>query len=359
MSPHLKRLNKLQQFLTEWNIDTLLVEHPIDLYYLTGMDLSCGTIIITENKAQLIVDGRYIEMCQKQSPISAILPDKNLLQNILDLTSTPLPIIGFDSETIPYQRYLELQKIIGRPLTPIEGPVKQLRQIKDALEINLLREAAQLGAKGFDLICSFLSSGISESEIGIELEIFWKKQGGKKTAFDPIIAFGPNSSIPHHRAGNARLKKGQPVLIDIGVTKEHYNSDMTRVIFFGTPDPKMKEIYQIVQEAQQAAIDACQAGVPIGSLDAIARDIISRAGYGNNFTHSLGHGVGLEIHEAPGIRNKPPYSQKSLEPGMVITIEPGIYLPGLGGVRIEDTLVITNSGYENLTNRTTEMLVYK
>jgi Xaa-Pro aminopeptidase len=163
--------------------------------------------------------------------------------------------------------------------------------------------------------------------------------------------------MPHYRASKGKLEKGQPIQIDIGVIDRHYHSDMSRVVFFGKPSSEMRKIYDIVLKAQLAALNQCRPGIKIGDLDQTAREIISKAGYGDKFTHSLGHGVGLEIHESPLLRNKPPHSEEFLQPGMVITIEPGIYLSGIGGVRIEDTVVITDDGYENLTNRPKEMLI--
>lgn len=161
--------------------------------------------------------------------------------------------------------------------------------------------------------------------------------------------------MPHYRAGNTKLKQGMPILIDIGVNYRHYHSDMTRVVFLGEPDPKLKTIYHIVEKAQKEALQLCKPGTLIGELDRAARGYIESQGYGDHFGHGLGHGVGLEIHELPNVRNKPPFNSMVLLPGMVITIEPGIYIPDIGGVRIEDTIVITENGHENLTERSKEL----
>lgn len=175
-----------------------------------------------------------------------------------------------------------------------------------------------------------------------------EKKGGQGVAFEPIIAFGENSAIPHHRASETRLSQGMTVLIDIGVKWKGYHSDMTRTLFWGEPPEIMREIYDIVQEAQMRALTICKPGTLIGELDSAARDYITSKGYGEKFLHSLGHGVGLEIHEWPLIRKREPYQSLPLQAGMVITIEPGIYLSNIGGVRIEDTIVITPTGYEIL-----------
>ena len=198
-------------------------------------------------------------------------------------------------------------------------------------------------------VLSLLKEEISEAELALELEFFWKKRGAKKLAFDPIIAFGANSSMPHYRAGLAKLQSHTSILIDIGVVLSHYHSDMTRVVHFGTPTSVIEKIYSIVEEAKARALALCCPGTLVGELDRAARDWIASQGYGERFTHSLGHGVGLDIHEPPTIRDSGLYRTLPLQPGMVITIEPGIYLPGIGGVRLEDTVLITENGHENLT----------
>ena len=354
-----ERLKKLQPLLKGASCEGLLIEDPTNLYYLTGLNLSSGTLLVHAKGALLAIDGRYYEMCKKSSPFPVHLKEKDeTLMTLLDKPELKsVKTIAFNTDTTSYERFQQLQKEIENlSLKPIDNPVAKLRSIKDPSEIDTLREAAQLGSEGFDFVCSLLKEGISEAEIALELEIFWKRKGGKGIAFDPIIAFGPNSSMPHYNVGNERLKKGTSVLIDIGVTLQHYHSDMTRVVFFGKPDPEILVTYDIVQKAQQKALTLCRPGTRIGDLDAAARDFISQEGYGEHFSHGLGHGIGLEVHESPSLRNKPPYDKMPLEAGMVITIEPGIYLPGIGGVRIEDTIVIEPDGHENLTNRPTEPL---
>jgi Xaa-Pro aminopeptidase len=304
------------------------------------------------------VDGRYIELCKNKSPFPVILSDSTTFESVLGTADfSNIKKMAFDSDKTSYKNYEQLQKIISTlskndremQLIPIDAPLKLQRSIKDDNEIKLLREAAQLGSKGFEFLRELIKEGISEKECAIELEIFWKKLGSKGVAFDPIIAFGPNSSIPHYRAGKEKLKKDQIILLDLGVNYQHYHSDMTRVIFFGKPNHLLHEIYDIVKNAKQAALDLCKPGTTLGELDRAARDVIAQGGYADKFIHSLGHGVGLDIHEYPTVKNAPPFAQIPLEKGMVITIEPGIYLPGIGGIRLEDTVVITENSYENLS----------
>ncbi len=347
--------NKRIEALQKTNETALLIDDPINMYYLTGMELTAGKVLVHKNGAYLIVDSRYFEACSKKSPISVVLSKPDTVWELL--ASNGLKKLAFSSEKTSFQQYVELQKtaqIKNIELIPANRPVETLRLIKDKYEIDLLRDAASVGSAGFDFVCTLLREGITEVEIAVELEIFWKRRGSKGLGFDPIIAFGHNSSMPHYRPGNTQLLFGQPVLIDIGVNWKHYHSDMTRVVFFGNPDPRIETIYEIVREAQERALHICKPGTTIGELDDAARGFINSKGYGDQFTHNLGHGVGLEIHEAPTVRNIPPHGEMQLKPGMVITIEPGIYLPDVGGVRIEDTVVITGEGHENLTKRSTQ-----
>lgn len=354
------RLNALKQTLQKSGTDALLIEDPINLFYMTGLELSAGKLLVHSKGADLLVDGRYLEACKKQSPfpVKAIEPP-----NFETLLGSPefshIHKLGFDSEKTTYKTYESLQKIAKKltnekrqlELVPVDGPLKLQRAIKDSGEIQVLREAASLGSQGYDFVCSLLKEGITEQECAAELEIFWKRRGSKAVGFDPIIAFGANSSMPHYRAGKEKLKTGDTVLIDIGVNLKHYHSDMTRVVFFGQPDTRILAIHAIVQKAQQAALKLCRPGITLGELDQAARDVIAESGHAEHFPHSLGHGVGLEIHEYPALKNSPPFASVPLAKGMVVTIEPGIYLPGIGGVRIEDTVVITENGHENLTLR--------
>lgn len=349
------RLQRLRLLLGSLPCDALLIEHPTDLLYLTGLELSAGKLLISKRDACLIIDGRYFEGCSQQSLYPVVLLKDDSLKEWV--ANSQIRHLGFDQQQTTYHAFLNLSKLAAElkspayclEIIPVESPVQKLRLIKDEDEIECMRKAAKLGYQGYEFVVSLLKEGISEADLALELEFFWKKRGAKKLAFDSIIAFGPHSSMPHYRAGSARLQAHTSVLIDIGVVLNHYHSDMTRVAFFGEPPPVIRTIYAIVEEAKNRAIALCRPGTLIGDLDRTARDFISSKGYGDNFTHSLGHGVGLDIHEPPLVREKGPYSKIPLEAGMVITIEPGIYLPHIGGVRLEDCILITEKGHENLT----------
>lgn len=354
------RLHILQKSIQKASCDALLIEDPTNIFYMTGLELSSGKLLVHAKGAHLLVDGRYLELCEKRSPFPVVLFEDCFFESLLNsLDFSHIQKIGIDSEKVTYKNYELLKKNMKNgskehrfvELVPVDAPLKLQRAVKDANELQALREAATLGSEGFDFLVHLLKEGISEQECALELEIFWKKRGSKSVAFDPIIAFGPNSSMPHYRAGQERLKNGQVVLLDIGVNLKNYHSDMTRTIFFGEPDKHLLAVHAVVQEAQRAALAICRPNTTCGELDKVAREIIAEKGYAAHFTHSLGHGVGLDIHEYPTLKNTPPFGAIPLSEGMVITIEPGIYLPGIGGIRIEDTVVITKSGYENLTLR--------
>ncbi len=354
-----QRLEKLKELLLNEECDGIIVDDSINLFYLTGLFLSAGKLLVHPKGATLLVDSRYIELCKSNSPFPVELSTKNTGMNDL-IKGSEIKRLAFNSDNTSYGEFKKLESEFGHlSLKPIGNPVLKLRAVKDPGEIEILKEAAALGSEGYDYLVEMLKEGISENELAIELEIFWKRRGSKAIAFDPIIAFGSNSSMPHYRVGQRKLNTGEAVLIDIGVNLNHYHSDMTRVVFFGDPDPKIASIYEIVLKAQELALENCRPGTPIAELDASARTYIEQKGYGENFTHSLGHGVGLEIHELPLIRSQSPGADTQLEEGMVVTIEPGIYLPGIGGVRIEDTVAITRDGYENLTNRSKELSIIR
>jgi Xaa-Pro aminopeptidase len=344
------RLDRLHALMEKESLPAYLVTHPIDLYYLTGQDLSRGKLLLTDSTQALIVDGRYFEACRASCSLPVFMEEENRLLSLLGKNQT----LGVDSEHTTVDEYQSLKATLqkqGLDLRPVKSLVKLLRVFKDAEEVDLLRQAAELGSLGFDYVKTLIKEGIQESDLSLELELFWRRKGAEETAFPPIIAFGANSSMPHYKAGKERLNKNMPVLVDIGVTYNHYHSDMTRVIFYGEVHPKLKEIRGIVEEASERALEILKPGVAIGNIDALARSHISASGYGEFFTHSLGHGIGLEVHEFPTLKQNAVYGKIIVQEGMVFTIEPGIYLPGIGGVRLEDTVLITADGYENLTKR--------
>lgn len=337
------RLKKLQNLLKEKSLEGCVIDHTVDLFYLTGLQLSLGRLIVTQKEASLFVDGRYFEMCLKKSPVPT---KKNSIEAIKSYLKD-LKSVGFDSAITSVENYEALQKLCPVKLTKLPCPLKLIRAIKDAQESLALKKSAALLWKGFLHIKKMLKEGLTERAVAKEFEIYMLKQGASKLAFEPIIAFGKNSAMPHYRAGTGRLKKGDSVLIDIGVVVDHYHSDMTRVIHFGKTNPKLIALEKVVRCAHKAALNLCRPGEKVKQLDLAAREEMRKAGVEDLFVHSLGHGVGLEIHEFPRVKQDGEDKDVVLEAGMVITIEPGLYLPNVGGIRHEDTILITPQGYDN------------
>ena len=340
---YLNRISKLQSFFKTWKIEACLIENPLDLFYLTGLQLSLGIVVILPSKVQLFVDGRYFEFAKKNSPVPVELLSKESVSTFL----RAVRMLSFDSSSTTVARLDQLKKIHAKGLNGIPQPLKQLRSIKEASEIKAMKKSAAVVWKGYQHICCSLKAGITEKELALSFEMFCREHGAEKLSFDPIIAFGKNSAYPHYRPGDVELKKDELVLIDIGVVVNHYHSDMTRTVFFGKPDSRLVLLQTVVKKAHAAALSLCKSGTKVGDLDKAARNVIQKAGLQDLIQHSLGHGIGLETHEFPRIKYQGEDQNILLCEGMVITIEPGLYLPGVGGVRYEDTVVINSQGYSN------------
>lgn len=341
----MNRIAKLKQFLEDHKIDAIIINDPINLYYLTGLSLSAGNLLVSRSKTHLFVDGRYLSIAKEKNPCPVSLNSEEELKDFFSANAK----IGFDGGYFTYETFESWQRRVekwkkGNSLVSID--LKALRLIKDSGEIAIMKKAADLTKRGFQHLQSLLKEGISEIELANEFTCFCLKHGASKTSFDPLIAFGVNTSYPHHRSGSALLKKNDLVYMDLGVVLDNYCSDMTRPFFFGERDPKLGHIYDTVLKAREKALSLCRPNTLTSALDQAAREVMAAEKLEEFFSHSLGHGVGLQIHEYPKIKwdvNK----HLHLQEGMVITIEPGIYVEGLGGVRYEDTIVITSSGYDN------------
>jgi Xaa-Pro aminopeptidase len=341
----MSRINKLKQFLEDHKIDAIIINDPTNLFYLTGLSLSAGNLVVSRSKTHLFVDGRYLILAKEKNPCPVSLNSEEELKDFF----SPNAKIGFDGGYFTYETWEAWQRRVekwkkGNSLVSID--LKTLRLIKDASEIAIMKKAADLTKKGFQHLQSLLKEGVSEIELANEFTCYCLKHGASKTSFDPLIAFGVNTAYPHHRSDKTTLKKNDLVYMDLGVVLDNYCSDMTRPFFFGEKDPKLALIYDTVLKAQKKALSLCKPNTLTSALDQAAREVMAEAKLEEYFAHSLGHGVGLQIHEYPKIKwdvNK----HLPLQEGMVITIEPGIYVEALGGVRYEDTIVITKDGHEN------------
>lgn len=337
-----QRIVQMQESLKEKSLDACIIEDSLDLYYLTGLSLSLGQLWISQNAVLLLVDSRYYESVRIQFPFPSALTSEEEIQRFI--VKNTIVKVGFDSAKTSFQDAEDLKKKGEGALKwePIPSLTGDLRKIKDSKEIDLLKKSAALLWQGYLYVKTILKEGISEKEVAKRFEIFCLEKGADALSFDPIIAFGENSAFPHYRAGERKLKKGDIVLIDIGVVFQKYCSDMTRVVFFGAPDPLLVEWLDFVIRANQAAIQRCSQNVSFKELDLAARSVLKEAKVEPYFVHSLGHGIGLEVHEAPRIKFD--IEGGLVKTGMVFTVEPGLYLPGRGGVRYEDMVIMTEKG---------------
>ncbi|MHA2621466.1 MAG: M24 family metallopeptidase [bacterium JZ-2024 1] len=333
--------------------DTLLVRSPFNRYYLTGFWGSEGVLLAREDTSVLIVDSRYEEMAADVRSSSLKVLSVSSAQRLLSFLAETIRAEG--CERIAFEAHLVSvsdaeQYRVSVPKAswvPVSGVVERLRLTKSEAELDHLRAASRVMTQVLEEAWSWLREGVTEKEIADEIEMRVRQSGAEKTAFDTIVLFGENTSRPHGHPGGRKLRKGDVVTIDAGAIVEHYCTDITRTIYFGSKPPDdVHTVYKIVNESQRRGVDAISSGKKCKEVDHASRGFIKRKGFGERFGHGLGHGVGLEIHEAPRLSQ---YSEDTLGLNMVVTVEPGIYLPGQFGVRIEDTVCVQKDGAENLT----------
>jgi len=348
MNPRLKRLFPL---FKKAGVDALLVSSWPNVRYLSGFKNDESWALVSPKGLVFITDSRYIEQARKEAKgFEVVLRDRQSVTQIVADYAKKWNVkkLGFEAPIVTYSFFAALAKRVGKDrVVPTAHLVEQLRIIKEPEEVSLLRKSAQISVKGFHYVKQTARPGMKERDAQGRLEYYTKTLGSTKPSFDIIIASGAGSSIPHYQTSQNRMKNNDIVLVDMGVIYDGYCSDLTRCFFLGKMSPLHKKIHDIVWEAQRAGIKKAAPGVTCREVDEASRSVIKKYGYGDFFGHSTGHGVGLEIHEAPGVSSN---DETVLKPGMVITVEPGVYLPGKFGVRIEDTLLITNKGKEVLTS---------
>jgi Xaa-Pro aminopeptidase len=347
------RLQKLRQSIDQKELDVLVVSQPDNRYYISGFTGSAGRLIISNTDAYLAVDFRYVEQAKKESPGFTIVLVKG---NILDwlprfISELGFKKTGFEADQISFSTHQKLLQTINNDglhieLIPTESLVESIRAIKEPGEQKFITKAVQMADAAFEQARTMLHPGVSEKEIAWELEKFLREKGSQAVPFDVIVASGPNAALPHARPSEKVILKNEPVIIDLGAKVNGYCSDLTRTFVIGDADKTFFKIYDIVLGAQLTALSNIVAGMNGDQADRLARTVIEQANYGDAFGHSLGHGVGLETHEAPRLG---PNSSDILIDGMVFTIEPGIYIDGWGGIRIEDTVVMENGKVKSLT----------
>ena len=351
-----KRINAVKDMLS--SKQAALVTDEISIFYFTGFPHSEGYLMITPDNSYLLVDFRYIEAAQNTVKSSEVVIFSNPFETINNLISANnTEEILLEADKITVSAFRTMQKEIKSELSgddKLSQFIKDLRIIKSADEIEKLKTAQNIAEKAYLEVLNMVKPGITERQIALELEYLMKKNGAEKIAFDLITVTGKKTSLPHGVPTDVEVRNGDFVTFDIGAVYEGYHSDMTRTVAVGEVSDKQREIYDIVLKSHLAGLDAVRAGVSGFDVDKVCRDIIKDAGYGEFFGHGTGHGVGLEIHEEPRVS---PKGETILKSGMIITVEPGIYLPDEFGVRIEDTVLVTDNGYETFAHIPKELII--
>ena len=351
-----KKIKKVREIIADSEFDSLLIDSDVNRFYLTGFTGSAGRVLFTPEKEYFITDFRYAEQAGNQTEGFEIIElNKDIIESINDiLQEDGTKKLGFEAKTVNYYQYGKYQeKLEDIELIATEDLIKNIRMTKDELEIELIKKAIEITDQAYEHILDFIEPGMTEKEVALELEFFQKKLGGSKNAFDFIVASGERSSMPHGVASDKVIKENELITLDFGTFYKGYCSDMTRTFVLGKANEKQKEVYNTVLKAQLAVIEQIKAGMTGVEADKIARDIIKEAGYGDNFGHSLGHGIGVEVHEGPSVSYK---SEDTVIENSVVTDEPGIYIKDWGGVRIEDDLLIKEDGCEVLNTSPKELI---
>ncbi|MCG3401033.1 aminopeptidase P family protein [Staphylococcus massiliensis] len=351
----MNKLENVKNILKEKDLDALIILSDFNRRYVSNFTGTSGALLITSKESILVTDFRYIEQANEQAKgFEIVKQTKDLIATVGELIeSKGLKEIGFEGPHVPYDTY-EALNAFDFNLTSVNFDIDKIRQVKTQEEIEIIQHAAKIVDDAYEYILTVVKPGMTEKEVKAYLESKMLHLGADDTSFDTIVASGYCGALPHGVASDKVIEKGDMITLDFGAYYQGYASDITRTFAVGDPDPKMKEIYNIVLKAQEEAVKQAKAGMGCKELDAVARDIITEAGYGDNFGHSLGHGIGLDVHEAPVLSFK---SDAALKVNQCVTIEPGIYVEGLGGVRIEDDILITEDGCQRFTNSSKELII--
>jgi Xaa-Pro aminopeptidase len=355
------RQKKLAAALRESGLDALLVAHLPNVRYLSGFTGSAGVLLLLvserAHKTRFYTDGRYTQQAEEEVQDAKVVIGKRaaFAEACEGAQKAGIKALGFEADHLSYSEFKQLGKATGAKirLKPTTAMVETLRLIKDANEINQIRASVLLAASLFQTALSVIKPGVAEAQVAGELELQARRAGAEKMSFDTIVAAGLRSALPHGRASAQTIPAEGFIILDYGVILAGYCSDMTRTVHAGRVSPGRRRMYNAVREAQVASIGAVRPGVATGEVDRAGREVLRKAGFEAYFTHSTGHGVGIEVHEPPRLARG---QTQKLAPGMVITIEPGIYIPEEGGVRIEDMVLVTETGHEILTPTTKDLI---
>jgi len=351
------RLKQTYALIKKNNLNSFIVNRLSNIRYLSGYSGSNGLVVLAPPRAYFLTDFRYSVQARKEvKNCQVIIAERDLLGELVHLPCFQKKAkVGIESAYLTVRTFNKIKELIPKAnLVPVEDIVESIAVVKDIGEINKLKKAAKIADVVFEEILSLVKPGVKERDIALEILYRMIKRGADGPSFDFIVASGRRSSMPHGAASDKKFKKGDLITFDFGCFYQGYPSDVTRTIVLGKASAKQKKIYEIVLKAQVAAVEATRPGIAAREIDKVARDIIIREGYGDYFGHGLGHGLGLnEVHSYPVLNSR---SSDTLKPGNVVTIEPGIYIPNWGGVRIEDDVIITNKGHKVLTKLPKELI---
>ncbi len=351
-----ERIAKLRKIMEEKNISAALLTGRSNVFYFSGFNGDSGDLLITKEVCYILVDSRFTEQALMQAGAYHVIDitkdlDKKISEIIL---SHHISHLWFEDRNTSFAAYTGMQnKVKPALLVPSGAVLEQLRLIKDEEEIESIKKAVEISDAAFSHVLRYIKAGVSEIEIAAEIEYFMRKHGAEKTAFDTIAISGPNTSLPHGKPTERRIAHGDMVMLDYGCVYQGYCSDMTRCVAIGKVSARQQEIYNVVLYTQLKVLHAMKCGDEGAKIDDYAREILKSFGVGKFFGHGLGHGVGLDVHEMPSFKS----SGATLLPGMLMTVEPGVYLPGEFGVRIEDLVLIKENEIEVLTKSTKELLI--
>ena len=353
----MNHISKIAEKLEDYGLDAMLVTSESGELYALGFHGE-GLLLITKDGGHYSTDGRYIEAAQEQVTgvevkcIGGEFTHLNLARTFIEANN--LHNVGFESSAMTVDEHRRYAQELPCILTPAQSLLDDLRAAKDEGELEAMKKAQKITDDAFKAVLSFIRPGMTEREVAARLVYEMLRMGAEKVSFDPIVAAGPNGSRPHAVPGERIIEQGMFVTMDFGCKVDGYCSDMTRTVAIGQPDEEMERVYETVLAAQKAGINAARAGVTGREIDAAARRVIEEAGYGEYFSHSFGHSLGIDIHEAP---NASPKEQKEMPVGAVISAEPGIYIPGKFGVRIEDVLILKEGGCEDITRSPRNLII--
>jgi Xaa-Pro aminopeptidase len=349
------RRHALRALLAAADLSALLVTKPVNVRYLTGFTGTYGALLLLHDRTLFFTDGRYRHQAAAEVPgAEVVLASGDLIGAVGGAVRAGGNDLGFEPAGLTWAEGNRLRTgLPGQAVLPAPPLVEELREVKDERELAAMREAARLGGEALEGLLPGLRHGVTERQVAVDLEVAMRRLGADGPAFDTIVAFGEQAAEPHHHPGDRPLETGDWIKLDFGARVDGYCADMTRTAVLGHASQRQRDLYELVHGAQAAGLDRLEAGVPAGEVDRACRQPITEAGLGDSFPHPTGHGIGLEIHEAPRLRAG---SRDRIAAGTPVTVEPGVYLPGFGGVRIEDLAVARPGGHELLTTTPKELL---